>query len=228
MRRTPPTGQRAVIVANGPSVDAIPPAFWRGCEEDDSLLLIGTNRSLCLCALQGVRLDAAVIRDVYRNLWYKQEWGCRYHDELWKPYPCYKVGPAHSRYTHCDEFVRFLPGWQGERVYDHNHEAATMKQSSVALMAANWAWFQGCTKIAFVGVDYCSSEGHAHAEMIPPWCGQSPGWEGQYDKPVPASIERDFRVAREAVEAHDGSMVNLSPGTRLEAVPLAGAMDWLR
>ena len=220
MQRTPPTASRAVIVGNGPSVDVMPPDFWRGVEADDDCMLIGTNRALCLCALRGARFDALVIRDTYRNLWHRQERGAKYHEELWKPCPCWKVGPSHARVTHCDEFVRMAPDWQFERALDRSDEAAVMKQSSVVLMAANWAWLQGAREIALVGVDYApGSDGQAHAAMIAPWGGESPGWEGQYDKPVPAGVERQFARAVTAVRSAGGRMVNFSPGSRLGSVP---------
>jgi hypothetical protein len=220
MQRTPPTASRAVLVGNGPSVDVMPPDFWRGVEADPDCMLIGTNRALCLCALQGARFDALVLRDTYRNLWQKQEWGAKYHQELWKPHPCWKVGPSHARVTHCDEFVRMAPNWQFERALDRDCEAAVMKQSSVVLMAANWAWLQDAREIALVGVDYRPGpNGQAHAAMIAPWGDKSPGWEGQYDRPPPAAIERQFATAVTAVRSARGRMVNFSPGSRLSSVP---------
>jgi len=168
-----------------------------------------------LALIAGVRLDAMVIRDRYRSLWYDQKWGIEYHEKLWKPATCYKVGAAHDRGTHCGEFVRMLPGWQHERTVDHNHEAAVMKNSSVVLMAANLAWLWGARELYLVGVDYHGG----HAKMIEPWGSQSPGWEGQYDKPVPDGIERQFASALQAVESAGGVMVNLSPNTKLRAIP---------
>ena len=210
----PPTGPRAVIVGNGSSVDAMPPAFWRTCDKP-ALLLVGTNRVLCFAALRELSWDALVIRDTYRNLWRDQEVGARYHEELWKPCSCWKVGPADRRVTHCDEFVRQVPGWQFEPAEDENHETAVMRNSSVVLMAANWAWLQGAREIFLVGVDYCGR----HGRMTDPYGTQSPGWEGQYDKAVSPGIRRQFAAAVDAVASHGGRMLNLSPTTRLTAVP---------
>jgi len=204
----------AVIIGNGGSVDTVPRAFWARCEAPD-VLLAGTNRALCFEALRGVRLDAMVIRDSYRNLWHRQEWGERYHEELWKPAECWKVGPAHRRVAHCDEYVRFVDGWQPRPERDRNGELAVMKNSSVVLMAANWAYLRGARKIFLIGVDYRER----HARMIGPYELQSPGWEGQYDRPVPDYIERQFGKAARAVERAGGRVVNLSPDTKLTSVP---------
>ena len=206
----------AVLIGNGGSVDAVPRAFWARCEAPD-VLLAGTNRALCFKALRSVRLDAMVIRDSYRNLWHTQEWGERYHEELWKPAECWKVGPAHRRVTHCDEYVRFAGGWQHEPGRDRNGELAVMKNSSVVLMAANWAYLQGAREIFLIGVDYRGR----HARMIGPYESQSPGWEGQYDRPVPDYIERQFGEAARAVEWAGRRVVNLSPDTKLTSVPMA-------
>ena len=216
-----PSGTWAVIVANGSSVDAIPLRFWRECEKDASCLLVGTNRALCSTALQGVRFDALVMRDTYRQLWHKQEWGIKYHEELWKPCPCWKVGPSHTRTTHCTEFVRMVKGWQFDRNEDCNHEAAVIENASVVLMAANMAWHWGARRIYLVGVDYRGR----HFKMLEPWESQSPGWEGQYDKPVQAVKERQFAEAVAAVESHGGALMNLSRGTRLKAVPLVDVLE---
>ena len=215
-------------MGNGPSVDAMPPGFWRGCQEDDALLLVGTNRALCIIALQGVRFDALAIRDTYRALWVGKELGCQYHEQLWRPYDCWKVGPAFCRVTHCNEFVRQAGPWQHTRVVDRNREAVVMRNHSVVLMAANWAWLQGARDIAFAGVDYCPGpEGQLHAAMLAPW-GQA-GRRGQdaYAKQIPDCTVRECREAVAAVSAAGGRLVNVSPGTRLEAVPCADAMEWL-
>ena len=178
-------------------------------------MLIGTNRALCFVSPVGITFDVLVIRDTYRNLWHDQRWGAKYHDELWRPCQAWKVGPAERRVTHCDQFVRQAGGWQFERAPDANGEIAVMKNSSVVLMAANWAFLQGAREIALVGVDYRGR----HATMVDPYNAQSPGWEGQYDRPVHESIERQFAAAVAAVESQGGRMVNLSPNTRLQAVP---------
>jgi hypothetical protein len=218
MQRTGFSPERAVIVGNGSSVDAMPPAFWRACQQPGTVL-VGTNRVLCFRRLQDVAFDALVIRDTYRNLWHDQAVGIRYHEELWKPAACWKVGPADRRVTHCDEFVRFAPGWQHRRVVDANGEAAVMMQSSVVLMAANWAWLEGARELYLIGVDYCGP----HAEMIEPYGGRSVGWEGQYDKPVPEAIVRQFGQAVSAVRRLGGRILNLSANSSLQAVPPA---DW--
>jgi len=208
----------AVIVANGSSVDDMPAEFWRRCSRAD-VLLIGTNRALCFKALQGIRLDAAVIRDTYRDLWCDQKFGETYHSDFWKPAICWKVGPADRRVTHCHQYVRQEPLWQHRPTVDRNGEQAVMKNSSVAIMAANWAWLQGCRTIGLVGVDYCGR----HAAMTEPFAGASPGWEGQYDRPVPAGIERQFARAAAAVESAGGIFTNFSPSSRLAAIKPA---DW--
>lgn len=238
MPKASPSGKRGVIVANGPTVDDMglpaaeerggaprPSAFWKAVAAEADCLLIGTNRVLCIESARCVRWHALVIRDGYRDLWHDQKWGARYHQQLWKPHPAWKVGPANERVTHCDEYVRPADGWQHERVLDHNREAAVMKNPSVALMAANWAWLQGCREIFLVGVDYRPGpDGRAHARMIPPYDTQEPGWAGQYaPQAVPERIEKYYRQAVAAVEAAGGSLLNLSPGSRLKAVPQA---DW--
>ena len=208
----------AVIVANGSSVDDMPRVFWRRCSRSD-VLVIGTNRALCFKALQGIKLDAAVIRDTYRDLWHDQKFGETYHRDYWKPADCWKVGPADRRVTHCDQYVRQAPGWQHRALLDRNGELAVMKNSSVAIMAANWAWLQGCRTIGLVGVDYRGP----HAAMIEPFAGASPGWEGQYDRPVSAGIESQFSRAASAMESAAGVFANFSPRSRLAAVKPA---DW--
>ncbi|MBT3201165.1 MAG: hypothetical protein HN350_14785 [Phycisphaerales bacterium] len=208
----------AVIVANGSSVDQMGAEFWRRCERDD-VLLVGTNRALCFKTLQGVRLDAMVIRDTYRDLWRDQKFGEIYHRDFWRPASCWKVGPADRRVTHCDQFVRQAPGWQGGPVADRNGELAVMKNSSVAIMAANWAWLQGARTICLVGVDYCGG----HGAMLDPFAAASPGWEGQYDKPVSAAIERQFARSAEAIQSSGGVIVNFSSSSRLAAINPA---DW--
>jgi len=218
MQRTPPSSERAVIVANGSSVDAMPPAFWRACGRKRAMR-IGTNRVLCFRRPGGAAFDALVLRDTYRNLWHDQAVGGRYHEELWKPHAAWKVGPADRRVTHCDEFVRFAPGWQDRRVFDANGEAAVMMQSSVALMAANWAWLQGARELYLIGVDYHGP----HAEMIQPYSTRSVGWEGQYDRPVPEATIRQYTRAAAAVKRLGGRLVNLSPNSRLRCLPFA---DW--
>ena len=204
-------------MANGSSVDAMPPAFWRAVRRG-GCMLVGTNRALAFEALRDVTLDAMVVRDRYDRLWADQALCCRYHDELWKPFAGWKVGPAAMRVAHCDEFVRFAGPWQPRRIEDDNDEAAVLAQSTVALMAANWAWLCGAREILLIGVDYCGP----HARMFAPYGAADTGNTAQYARPVPACIERQFRRAVEAVEALGGRMVNLSPATALRAVPVVG------
>ena len=212
------TPEFAVIVANGSSVDRMPTEFWLRCRRGD-VLLVGTNRALCFETFQGVKLDAMVIRDTYRDLWSDQKFGEKYHRDFWKPADCWKVGPSDRRVTHCHQFVRQSPDWQDRPIADRNGELAVMKNSSVAIMAANWAWLQGARTIGLVGLDYCG----AHAAMIEPFGGASPGWEGQYDKPVGVGIERQFARAAAAVGSGGGVFANFSPCSRLVAVKPA---DW--
>ena len=228
MQRTPPTGRRAVIVGNGPSVDAMPSGFWTGAQSNPDCMLIGTNRALCIIALQGVRFAAMCIRDRYTQLWVDQQLGWQYHADFWKPFTGWKVGPAFARHAHCDEFVRMSGPWQHERVIDHNREAVVMANHSVVLMAANWAWLQGARDIALVGVDYGPGpDGQLHAAMPSPW-GQA-GRRGQevYKKQIPDCTVLECRNAAAAVAAAGGRIVNVSPGTRLKAVPTCDAMEWI-
>lgn len=221
MRRSAPTGRRAVIVGNGSSVDRLPSAAWREFQAGGECIIVGTNRALCFEALRDVRLDAMVIRDRCRNLWYPQDWGIRYEQEQWNPAECWKVGK--DRTVNCDEFVRFEPAWQDVRVLDENREAAVLLQNSVVLMAANWAWLQGARELLLVGVDYCGR----HARMIPPYCDAAMSWQGHYDRPVAESVEREFASAVASVESLGGAMVNISHGTKLRAVPKATWKDAL-
>ncbi len=222
-KRRAPRRERAVIVGNGASVDAMPPAFRRECARDD-VMLVGTNRVLCFASMADAPFDALVIRDTYRDLWHDQRWGAMYHEALWKPHPAWKVGPADRRVTHCDQFVRQAgKAWRGEPVCDANGELAVMKNASVVLMAANWAYLRGAREIVLVGVDYRGG----HAAMVDPYGAQSPGGEGQYDRPVPDRIERQFATAVASVASAGGRMVNVSPHTRLAAVPTAHWRDVL-
>jgi hypothetical protein len=197
-------------------VDTVPPAAWRRWK-DQGFLLIGTNRVLAIRSLRDASAawDALVIRDCYRDLWLDQRVGARYHQELWKPCPAWKVGPANDRMTHCDEFVRFVDAWQLAPTPDENGEAAVMRNSSVVLMAANWAWLRGAREVLLVGVDYCGR----HAEMIEPYGSAALPWSGQYDRRVPPATEREFAAAVRAVQAGGGQVWNLSPISRLQTVP---------
>ena len=212
--KAPPGAPRAVIVGNGPSVDEMGPAFWRRVDADPDILLVGTNRALCLRATRNVRWDALLIRDAYRDLWLDVTWGARYHDQLWKPHPAWKVGPAAERVTHCDEFLRFDGPWRYNLEVDANGEAVVMANPSVVLMAANWAWLHGARELLLVGVDYRGG----YARMLPPFDRADIGAAGQYDGPVPGRVARRFLHARQAVRAAGGTMLNLSPRSRLACV----------
>jgi len=114
----------------------------------------------------------------------------------------------------CDEFVRQVPGWQFAESRDKaNGEAAVMKNSSVVIMAANVAWHWGVRDFQVVGVDYRGGM----AEMIPPF-DVSTGFDGRYDKPIRPVVERQFGEMRQAIESGGGSIVNVSPDTKLEAL----------
>ena len=102
-------------------------------------------------------------------------------------------------------------------VGDRNGEAAVVKNSSVAVMAASWAFQHGARQLMLVGVDYTGP----HARMVRPFDSCAVGWRGLYDRPVPGGIDKQFAAAVTAVEAAGGMLLNLSPRTRLEAVPLA-------
>jgi len=218
-----PVGTRAVILGNGPSVDSMPPEFWGRCLEDDATLLVGTNRALCMAAVQGVRLDACVIRDDYRKMFAVDGLGWQYHRDYWKPFDGWTVGPATHRVTHCDEFVRFLHGWQVERVEDANYEAAVLIADTVVLIAANWAWHQGCRDIAILGMDY--SPGCA---VLAPEYQQAPQrWADQYEKPIKPAIIKQTQQARETVESQGGRLVNLSEQSTLDALPKVTYDRWL-
>lgn len=217
MEKIPPTYTGPVIiVGNGGSCDAMPPEFWR-----QDVPYIGTNRCLALSACQGVKWSAVVMRDCYRRMFAKKKDGWRYHNALWKPCTAYKVGAAHDRVTHCDEYVRQAKGWQLERVVDsENKEAAVMRNSSVVLMAANWAWIQGARVIRLIGVDYCMPH---HAKMVEPWCSMKQGDTAQYERPVRKQTVREFGEAASAIYSAGGRFVNMSLGTALDVVEKAHA-----
>jgi hypothetical protein len=207
-----------VIVGNGGSVDAMPPDFWH----QPGVSYVGTNRCLALAACQTVEWSALVMRDSYRGMFRmgsKTEGGWRYHEQLWKPATAWKVGSSSDRGVWSDEFVRPDKGWQAEWNFDlGNREAAVMKNSSVVLMAANWAWLCGARRLYLIGVDYRMPH---HGKMIEPWCRLPQGNDKQYERPVPGGTEKQFAKAVAAVDSLGGVMVNLSPGTALKAVPMA-------
>ena len=202
-----------IIVGNGGSVDEVPPEFWH-----QYATYIGTNRCLVLAATQDVQWTAIVMRDNYRTMWGEKNVGWQYHTIHWKPSPAYKVGASHDRSVHCDEYVKQTPQWQAEPTFTRDREMCVMKNASVVLMAINWAWLCGARDIRLIGVDYRPPH---HARMIEPWASGALHNIGHYDRPVPASIERQFAEAVAGVEAGGGTLVNLSPGTKLRAVPCA-------
>ncbi|GAG51397.1 unnamed protein product, partial [marine sediment metagenome] len=169
--------------------------------------------------LVDVQLDAMTLRDRCRNLWYPQEWGTQYDFEVWRPWPGWKVG--RDRTVRVDEFVKLAKDevWQTDSVQDIDGDRVVMKQGTVILMAANWAWHQGVRDFALIGVDYTGTCAH----MLPPYDKAPMSWQGQYDKPVPKWIKRQFTLAMLGICEAGGSMVNLNPLSQLEAVPY---LDW--
>jgi len=199
-----------VVIGNGGSVDLMPPEFW----EQDGCLYVGTNRAPCIIALRGVRLDAVVIRDCWSSMFGDMKVSRKFNWDVWQPYDAYKVGPAEQRHTLCDEFVRQLPGWQFAENRDKaNNEAAVMANCSVVIMACNVAWHWGARDFQVTGLDYHGDM----AAMFPPF-DASTGYDARYAKPVPQVVERQFGEMRQAIETGYGSIVNCSPGTKLEAL----------
>ena len=186
----------------------MPPKFWQ-----QDVLYIGTNRALCMTALQGVRLDAVVIRDCWSSLWGDMETSRRYNWNIWQKYDTYKVGPAEQRHTQCDEFVRQVTGWQYEDVRDCNNESAITKNPSVIIMASNVAWLWGVREFHLIGVDY-----HGGMAKMLDGFNVSTGYDKRYDCPVPANIETGYREMRDAIEEGGGSIVNHSPCSRIRSV----------
>jgi len=204
----------AIIVGNGPSVDEMPPEFWQ-----QGAAYIGTNRCLVLAACQDVPWRAIVMRDSYRSMWGQQDIGWRYHQQCWIPAAAYKVGSASDRGPHCDEYVKQTASWHAELSFTRDGEMQVMKNSSVVLMATNWAWLCGARDIRLIGVDYRMPH---HARMIEPWASEPMGRKGNYERPVPTGIERQFADAVAGIHAGGGTIVNCSPGTKLQAVPGEG------
>lgn len=226
----PPTGKTAVVVGNGPSADAIPSQFWLDIQADPACLLIGTNRALVMKCMQDMRINVMVIRDHCRNLFGQADYGSHYHKEYWEKFVGWKIGPAHQRYTACDEFLRFEAGWQHERKLDANYEAAVLLQNTVVLMAANWAWQQGCHDIILIGVDYGRGpDGSGHAKLISPWDKFMPATDAaQYGQPVPANLELAFHQANLEIIKEGGTLLNCSPYTRLASVALHPLAEQIR
>jgi len=221
LMKKPPCAEGALILGNGSSIDRMMPPFWdhvRGMQSAGRLMIVGTNRCLALSSLftHSIRLDAAVIRDSYHNLFLEPRYANAYH-ELWRAFDGWRVGPSEDRTTDCDQFVRQVASWQPADCRDANGEMAVMKNSSVVLSAVNWSFLHGAREIALLGVDYCGSFAH----MRPPYGGAEIGWRGVYDRPVPGPIEKQFAAALIGVQAAGGSLVNLSDGSELRAVPTA-------
>jgi hypothetical protein len=206
-----------LIVGNGPSVDDVGEAFWQAAAQ--RCRLVGTNRATVLAACRAGRrpLDwvALVLRDRYRALWEDPRLGERYHRRHWRSSSAWTVGPAQDRSTHCDEYVRFVPGWQQTDRPDANGESAVMAQHTVVLMAVNWVWLAGARRIGLIGVDYRGG----HGRMIAPFDERAT----RELNGAPARIERQFARAAEAISRAGGELVNLSPQTCLQAVR---RVDW--
>lgn len=214
MTRQPPEGRRAVIVGNGPSADALPPAALAEAQEN-GWLLIGTNRVLVFEALLWTPWDAIIIHDTHADLWKDPEVGHLYHELHWKRSEAWRVGPAAQRTTECDEYVRFSIYWRAESEWDSDDERACLGGQSPVL-AANWAFLQGVREVALIGCEY---SGGGLARMVPPFGGQ-PTAGPRYDgTPPEACIEKQFERALLGFRAGGGRMVNCSPGTLLESVP---------
>lgn len=214
MKQRPAYTGPVVIVGNGGSVDRVPASFWH----QPGVEYVGTNRCLALAACQTVEWSVLCMRDSYRKMFFKKDHGWQYHDQLWKPSPAWKVGSSSDRGVSCDEFVRQEPKWQLERNEDRgNHEAAVMRNSSVVLMAANFAWICGARDLRLIGVDYCPPP---HGKFIPPWCDYEHAYEHQYDRPIGKGPLNQFRNMTKAIQEAGGRVVNFSPGTALDAVPL--------
>lgn len=205
-----------LIVGNGPSVDDVGEAFWQAARR---CRRVGTNRATVLAACRTGRRpldwDALVLRDRYRALWDDPRLGELYHRRHWRPCPAWTVGPAQDRCTHCDEYMRFVPGWQETDRPDGNGESAVMAQHTVVLMAVNWAWLAGARRIGLIGVDYRGG----HGRMIAPFDERAT----RQLNGAPARIERQFARAADAISRGGGELVNLSPETRLQAVC---RVDW--
>lgn len=206
-----------MVVGNGPSVAALPPAAWADFKQQGKLI-VGTNRVLAVACLQSVQWDALVMRDCYRQLWANQDVGWRYDRELWQHHPAWRVGPAEDRASHCDEFVLQVPGWQPRDVRVGG-ESCVMANASVVIMACNWAWLCGVRHFELIGVDYAEPR---PLEWIKGY-GFPQSRAGRYDSNPPASIERQFAALREGIGAGGGTIVNLSAGSRLKAIPNAGS-----
>ena len=203
-----------IIVGNGPSVDEVSPAMWSQL----GTTYIGTNRCLVLAACLHVPWTAIVMRDSYRSMFGDQDVGWRYHQECWIPSAAYKVGSSHDRSVHCDEYAKQSDPWHAEPTFTADREMRVMKNSSVVLMAASWAWLCGARDLRLIGVDYRSPH---HARMIEPWQSAPLHNIGHYDRPVPTGIERQFKAAVDGIEAGGGTIVNYSANTKLGAVPCA-------
>jgi len=200
-----------LIVGNGPSVDQMPRKFW----QDWQGRIIGTNRSLVVKALQGVDVEAVVIRDRSTQLWVDQSLGSKYKT-LWKSSDAHRVITESARNLPFDEMLTFVAGWQVSPPDTSRSKPVTkvMKSGSVVLAAANWAWCCGVREIYLIGVDYHGG----HAKMIPPFDADTRGSGGCLPEHKHV-IEKEFSEAVAAVEYRCGSLVNLSQNSQLRAVP---------
>jgi len=150
------------------------------------------------------------MRDRYRALRIDQKLGEKYHEEFWKPSDVWKVG---CRQTHCDEYLRYAETWQPTRT-EHRDGDHVIKNSSVVTMALNWAWIHGARNFQLLGVDYHGG----HAKMIHPFENDTRG-SGGCRRECISNIEKQFAEVVEAINQGGGSIVNISPGTALKAVP---------
>lgn len=221
MSRKPPTGRRAVIIGNGPSVDGVPPAAWAAAQRA-GWLLIGTNRALAFPALAGVGLDAMVMHDTPADLFADPSLAHLYHEEHWRPFVGWRVGPAAQRVAVCDEYARYSRRWEAVEQRDANGEAALLGGSTPA-MACNWAFHRGARRIALIGCEYA---GGGYASMRHPFGGARTSG-ATYAGAVEDCIERQFAMAVQGVECSGGRFVNCSPGAVLRSVPLATWKDFV-
>ena len=216
--RTSIRTRRAVIIGNGGSVDVVPPEFWRR----PGWLLVGTNRALVFRALEHRRPDVMVARDRWDPLWVTgKHIGKKYYREYWEPFGGRKVAEELCwGGDHEVDYVRQEPGWQVVSDFNRDNVGSVMENASVVLMAVNWAFHQGVREFELIGVDYFGG----HAEIIPPFDKYDTGG-GRYEKrlkkhdKIPPFIERQFAEMVRGVETGGGSIVNRSPGTRLQSVP---------
>lgn len=215
MSRRASTGMTAIIIGNGSSVDMMDATFWSDARRRGAVL-VGTNRALVIASLQGIELDAMVLRDQYLRLWADQDLGAKYHDEHWKTFGGWTVGNAQQRVAHCDEFIRCEGDFALTKEEDRNGESRVCGNASVVLMATNWSWIEFADRIALVGVDYKG----AHATMIDPYNVDTGNRDAYEDKTAaPLCIEREFGAVAKAIRGNGGRIWNLSKRTLLKSIP---------